>query len=541
MYPGSYALKHPDRAAFIMASTGATVSYAAFEMRSNRLAHLLRSQGLKRLDHYAIFMENNDRYLESCAAGERCGLYYTCVNSFLTADELAYILQNSESKLLICSYAKLDIALEAIKQCPRINMVLVCGEKAQAPSDQALAKVVSIEHLGSVAGRDQDSVRVHDFVEACHAYPATPVADESLGTPMLYSSGTTGRPKGILRPLPENPPSKPLPLFEFLTKLWRYREDMMYLSPAPLYHSAPQAAVSLTIRIGGTVVIMEKFDPMDYLSLIERYKISHSQLVPTMFSRMLKLSDKERATYDLSSLEVAIHAAAPCPPQVKEAMIDWWGPIIHEYYGATEGLGFTACDTAQWLSHKGSVGKVLFGDLHILDEAMQACPKGEPGTVWFKTGSPFEYFNDPEKTREATSPDGTMTTVGDVGYVDDDGYLYLTDRATFMIISGGVNIYPQECENLLITHPNVADAAVFGVPNADLGEEVKAVVELMPGVAADQATVDDLMAFCKAHLSIQKCPRSIDFEESLPRLPTGKLYKRILRDRYWGHKTSRIV
>jgi long-chain acyl-CoA synthetase len=222
-------------------------------------------------------------------------------------------------------------------------------------------------------------------------------------------------------------------------------------------------------------------------------------------------------------------------------MIDWWGPIIHEYYGATEGLGFTACDTAQWLSHKGSVGKVLFGDLHILDEAMQACPKGEPGTVWFKTGSPFEYFNDPEKTREATSPDGTMTTVGDVGYVDDDGYLYLTDRATFMIISGGVNIYPQECENLLITHPNVADAAVFGVPNADLGEEVKAVVELMPGVAADQATVDDLMAFCKAHLSIQKCPRSIDFEESLPRLPTGKLYKRILRDRYWGHKTSRIV
>jgi len=541
MYPGSYALKHPDRAAFIMASTGATVSYAAFEMRSNRLAHLLRAQGLKRLDHYAIFMENNDRYLESCAAGERCGLYYTCVNSFLTADELAYILQNSESKLLICSYAKLDIALEAIKQCPRINMVLVCGEKAQAPSDQALAKVVSIEHLGSVAGRDQASVRVHDFVEACHAYPATPVADESLGTPMLYSSGTTGRPKGILRPLPENPPSKPLPLFEFLTKLWRYREDMMYLSPAPLYHSAPQAAVSLTIRIGGTVVIMEKFDPMDYLSLIERYKISHSQLVPTMFSRMLKLSDKERATYDLSSLEVAIHAAAPCPPQVKEAMIDWWGPIIHEYYGATEGLGFTACDKAQWLSHKGSVGKVLFGDLHILDEAMQACPKGEPGTVWFKTGSPFEYFNDPEKTREATSPDGTMTTVGDVGYVDDDGYLYLTDRATFMIISGGVNIYPQECENLLITHPNVADAAVFGVPNADLGEEVKAVVELMPGVAADQATVDDLMAFCKAHLSIQKCPRSIDFEESLPRLPTGKLYKRILRDRYWGHKTSRIV
>jgi len=341
--------------------------------------------------------------------------------------------------------------------------------------------------------------------------------------------------------LPENPPSKPLALFDFLSKLWRYREDMMYLSPAPLYHSAPQAAVSLTIRIGGTVVIMEKFDPIHYLSLIGQYKISHSQLVPTMFSRMLKLSDEERRNVDLSSLELAIHAAAPCPPQVKEAMIAWWGPIIHEYYGATEGLGFTACDTEQWLSHKGSVGKVLFGDLHILDSAMQPCATGETGTVWFKTGSAFEYFNDPEKTREATSPDGTMTTVGDMGYVDEEGYLYLTDRATFMIISGGVNIYPQECENLLITHPSVADAAVFGIPNVDLGEEVKAVVQLMPGVESTETTEDELLAFCRSHLSIQKCPRSIDFAESLPRLPTGKLYKRILRDRYWGDKTSRIV
>jgi long-chain acyl-CoA synthetase len=527
MYPGSYALKNPDRAAFIMAGTGEVVSYAEFEQRSNRLAHLLRAQGLKRLDHYAIFMENNDRYLESCAAGERCGLYYTCVNSFLTADELAYILQNSESQLLICSYAKLDVAMDAIKQCPRIKMMLVCGQQAPAQSLSSLPK--------------NEGVIVQDFVSTCAAFPSTPIADESLGTPMLYSSGTTGRPKGILRPLPANPPSKPLALFDFLSKLWRYREDMMYLSPAPLYHSAPQAAVSLTIRIGGTVVIMEKFDPIHYLSLIARYKISHTQLVPTMFSRMLKLSDEERRNVDLSSLEVAIHAAAPCPPQVKEAMIAWWGPIIHEYYGATEGLGFTACDTEQWLSHRGSVGKVLFGDLHILDEAMRPCAKGEPGTVWFKTGSAFEYFNDPQKTQEATSPDGTMTTVGDVGYVDDDGYLYLTDRATFMIISGGVNIYPQECENLLITHPSVADAAVFGVPNADLGEEVKAVVQLMPGVESTKATEDDLLAFCRSHLSIQKCPRSIDFEESLPRLPTGKLYKRILRDRYWGNKTSRIV
>jgi long-chain acyl-CoA synthetase len=256
---------------------------------------------------------------------------------------------------------------------------------------------------------------------------------------------------------------------------------------------------------------------------------------------MLKLPDEVRARYDLSSLEITIHAAAPCPVQVKEAMIAWWGPIIHEYYGATEGLGFTACDSAEWLAHKGSVGRVMLGDLHILDEEMKPCPKGTPGTVWFRTATPFEYFNDAEKTRDARSPDGSMSTVGDVGYVDDDGFLYLTDRATFMIISGGVNIYPQECENLLITHPKVADAAVFGVPNVDLGEEVKAVVQLMPGVAEDAATVDELMAFCAAHLARQKCPRSIDFEAELPRLPTGKLYKRLLRDRYWGNKTSRIV
>ncbi len=299
---------------------------------------------------------------------------------------------------------------------------------------------------------------------------------------MLYSSGTTGRPKGILRPLPEQPPTQQLPIFDFLQKLWQYREGMIYLSPAPLYHSAPQAAVNLTIRNGGTVIIMESFDPERYLELVEKWGVTHSQLVPTMFSRMLKLPEAVRTRYDLSSLEIAIHAAAPCPAAVKEDMIKWWGPIIHEYYGATEGLGFTACNSAEWLAHRGTVGKVLLGDLHILDENMKPCPVGTPGTVWFKTATPFEYFNDPNKTREARSPDGSMSTVGDVGYVDSDGFLYLTDRATFMIISGGVNIYPQECENLLITHPKIADAAVFGVPNADLGEEVKAVVQPMPGI-----------------------------------------------------------
>jgi long-chain acyl-CoA synthetase len=286
---------------------------------------------------------------------------------------------------------------------------------------------------------------------------------------------------------------------------------------------------------------MEKFDPEAYLALIEKYRVTHSQLVPTMFSRMLKLPEAVRRRHDLSSLEIAIHAAAPCPVQVKEQMIAWWGPIVHEYYGATEGLGFTACDSQEWLAHRGSVGKVLLGDLHILDENMQPCPAGTPGTIWFKTATPFEYFNDPEKTASARSPDGSMSTVGDVGYIDRDRFLYLTDRATFMIISGGVNIYPQECENLLITHPKVADAAVFGVPNADLGEEVKAVIQLMPEFSPGQKLANELIEFCRQHLAHIKCPRSVDFEPELPRLPTGKLYKRLLRDRYWGNKSSRIV
>jgi long-chain acyl-CoA synthetase len=518
MYPGHHATERAGQPAFIMAGTGEEVSYAELEARSNRLAHLLRAHGLKRLDHYSIFMENNNRYLESCAAGERAGLYYTCINSYLMPDELAFILNNSQSKALITSKANHAVAAKALPQCPEVKLLLIVdGGEEHAP--------------------------FIDLDRAVEKFPATPIPDERLGTPMLYSSGTTGRPKGILRPLPEVPPSKPLPLFDFLNKLWQYREGMIYLSPAPLYHSAPQAAVSLAIRNGGTVVIMEQFDPEQYLKLIERYHVTHSQLVPTMFSRLLKLPEEVRRRHDLSSLEIAVHAAAPCPALVKEQMIEWWGPIIHEYYGATEGLGFTACDSAQWLKHRGTVGKVLLGDLHILDAEMKPCPKGEPGEIWFKTATPFEYFNDPdpEKTKRSRSADGSMSTVGDIGYVDDDGFLYLTDRSTFMIISGGVNIYPQECENLLVTHPKVADAAVFGVPNPDLGEEVKAVIQPMPGVAPCDELAQELIGFCQKHLSRQKCPRSVDFEAQLPRLPTGKLYKRGLRDRYWGGKSSRIV
>tara|TARA_R100000005_G_scaffold96703_1_gene86365 strand:+ start:1595 stop:3142 length:1548 start_codon:yes stop_codon:yes gene_type:complete len=515
MYPGKYATENPDRPAFIMASTGEAVSYRDYEERVNRLAHLLQREGLKQRDHYAIFMENNAWYMESCAAGERTGLYYTCINSYLTADELAYILNNSESRILITSRAKKDVARDALKQCPDVKLAIVVDDAS-----------------------DDRFTSLQDATRDC---PSTPLENERLGLSMLYSSGTTGKPKGILRPMPDAHPLDQIPLYTFLQKLWLYREDMIYLSPAPLYHSAPQAAVNFVIRFGGTVIIMERFDPEEYLRLVEKYRVTHSQLVPTMFSRMLKLPEEIRKQADVSSLEVAIHAAAPCPVQVKHDMINWWGPIIHEYYGATEGLGFTASNSEEWLAHPGSVGKVLLGDLHILDEEMNPCPLGVSGTVWFKTATEFEYFNDPERTKEALSPDGTMSTVGDMGYIDEDGYLYLTDRATFMIVSGGVNIYPQECENLLITHPKVADAAVFGVPNEDFGEEVKAVIQPMPAHSPDAELAAELDAFCRAHLSPQKCPRSFDFEEQLPRLPTGKLYKRLLRDRYWGNKTSRIV
>ncbi len=516
MYTGAQVKVRPNQAAFIMAGSGERVTYAELEARSNRLAHYLRGAGLQRLDHYSIFMENHPRYVESCGAGERSGLYYTCINSYLGGDEVGYLLENSRSKVLITSAAKLAVARAAMAAAPGVERCLV----ADGPGDGA---------------------RFQNLDDAVGQLPASQIDDERLGTPMLYSSGTTGRPKGIIRPLPDLAPNDGMALFDFLLKLWRYREDMVYLSPAPLYHSAPQAAISLTIRAGGTAVIMEHFDAEQYLALVERHRVTHSQLVPTMFSRMLKLPEDVRRRYDLASLEVAIHAAAPCPVEVKRQMIDWWGPVILEYYGATEGLGFTACDTAEWLAHPGTVGKVVLGEIAILDEEMRPQPTGEAGAIWFKTATPFEYFHDPEKTREARSSDGTLSTVGDVGYLDDDGYLYLTDRKSFMIISGGVNIYPQECENLLITHPKVLDAAVFGVPNQDLGEEVKAVVQPMPDAEAGPALEAELIGFCRERLAHMKCPRTVDFTNELPRLPTGKLYKRLLRDRYWGDRKTRIV
>ena len=516
MYPPEEAKARPDDPAFVMATSGEVVSFGEYEARANRLAHLFRGQALERADHVAFFMENNPRLLECEGAAERSGLYYTLVNSYLSAEEVAYIVNDCQARVFIASTAKRDVAMQLPAMCPNVERWLMVDADA---SDGAY----------------------EPYFEAVSGFPDDPIADEQLGAAMLYSSGTTGRPKGILRPLPEIHPGTPLPVMEFVKLMFRFREGMRYLSPAPLYHSAPQASVSATMRLGATSVIMERFDPTQFLDLVAEHRITHSQLVPTMFSRMLKLPEDVRRAADVSSLEAIVHAAAPCPVPVKEQMIKWWGPIIVEYYGATEANGFTFCDSNEWMAHKGTVGKPILGELVILDDDGTEVPTGTPGTVWFRGATNFEYYNDPEKTAESRDRSGEMSTVGDVGYVDDDGYLYLTDRKTYMIISGGVNIYPQETENLLITHSKVMDAAVIGVPNDDLGEEVKAVVQPIEGIGSGPELERELIAFCREHLAHYKCPRTVDFEEELPRLPTGKLYKRLLRDRYWKDHSSSIV
>ena len=461
-------------------------------------------------------MENHPRYVECGFAAERAGLYYTNVNSYLTAGELAYIVNDSLSQVLITSQSRLAVARDALRDYYHVKLCLV----VDGPSEG-------------------DAVRNLD--EAAAAFPSTPIPDESKGWAMLYSSGTTGQPKGILRPLADTPAREMTPFGAAFTKFWDIRRGEISLVPAPLYHSAPWGEAELTISLNGTAVVMERFDEEEVLRAIDKYRVTHAQFVPTMFSRMLKLPPDVRARYDLSSLRYVLHGAAPCPIPVKQAMIDWLGPIVHEYYSATEGLGLAMCDSEQWLKHKGTVGKAVYGEVHVLDAEMREVPPRTVGKLWFKTAYPFEYYNDPEKTAAANSPDRTMSTVRDIGYLDEEGFIYLTDRQSFMIISGGVNIYPQECENLLVTHPKVRDAAVFGVPNEEMGEEVKAVVQLMPSVEPGPETEAELIAFCRKHLAHLKCPRSIDFEEEVPRLPTGKLYKTALRDRYWkGHK-SRIL
>ena len=506
LHPCHHALSTPEKPALIMARSGETVTYRELEARSNQGAQLFRKLGLKRGDAIALLMDNNARYLEICFAAQRAGLFYTAMSSRLAPLEAEYIIRDCGAKALIVSASLAGQAAELLTKNPQVRQRYSVG--------------------GALPGHEP-------WEAATGAQPSVRVKDESAGRDMLYSSGTTGRPKGIKTELLDEAIDAPNTLTSITSKLYGLDASCVYLSPAPLYHAAPLRFNMTVMRFGGTAVIMEHFDAEEALGLIERHRVTHGQWVPTMFVRMLKLPGAARQRYDLSSLRVAIHAAAPCPLQVKEEMIGWWGPVLHEYYAGTEGNGFVACNSSEWLAHKGTVGRALLGEIRILDDASDAVmPCGETGTIYFANAPAFEYHNDPQKTAAAKSKQG-WTTLGDVGYVDQEGYLYLTDRKHFMIISGGVNIYPQEIENLLVTHPKVTDVAVIGVPNAEFGEEVKAVVQPADPREAGAALAEELIAWCRAHLSHVKCPKSVDFETELPRHPTGKLYKRLLRERYW--------
>ena len=495
----------PDKPAVILHPSGTTVTFGEMESRANQLAHLFRGAGLREGDPVAIIMENNEHYHTVMWAARRAGLYYVPINSHLTAAEAAYIIDNSAARAIV-------------------------GSAAQRP---VLARLA--EHLSG--GLPQLRLIANDSLDGWLSYPEcaadqpdTPIGDEIEGDLLQYSSGTTGRPKGIKRELSHLSPAEAPALMGALVGFWM-NADGVYLSPAPLHHTAP-SVWSMTMQAAGVpVVVMEKFDAEGALDAIQRHRITHGQFVPVMFNRMLKLPEAVRNSYDVSSLERVMHAAAPCPVEIKRQMIDWWGPIVDEYYASSEAIGSTLITAEDWLAHPGSVGRVMGGALHIVDADGSELPPGQAGEIYFETATRFEYLNDSEKTAASTHERGWIT-VGDIGFLDEDGYLYLTDRRHHMIISGGVNIYPQEAESLLVTHPRVMDAAVFGIPDEDMGQSVKGVVQLVDHTEASEEFAAELLTWLRDRLAHFKCPRTISFEAQLPRTDTGKLYKQTLIERY---------
>ncbi len=514
-YPGAVAAQRPDHAAIVMAATGEVVTYRELDDMANRLSQLFRAAGLQRGDHVAFCLENRAEFLPIAWGAHYAGLYYTAISSRLTSEEVAYIINDCGAQALITSPYLSEMAVDVIDSTPEVKMRLSVG--------------------GAIVGHES-------FEDAIASQPAAPLEARTEAADMLYSSGTTGRPKGIKVPMPEDPLGTAPGLLLLVTGLFGVNADAVYLSPAPLYHAAPLRFCMSNQRVGGTVVVMERFDAEEALAAIEKYKVTTSQWVPTMFVRMLKLDDEVRNGYDVSTLGAAVHAAAPCPVEVKHKMIDWWGPVLHEYYAGTEGNGFCYVGSEDWLAHPGTVGQPLIGELHIVDDDGNEVPVGEAGTIYFGEGGEFAYHNDEEKTASSRLANG-WSTLGDVGRVDEDGFLYLTDRKAYMIITGGVNVYPQEAENVLTMHPEVYDVAVIGVPNDDFGEEVKAVVQPVVMPADDEAAAAlsrTLISFCREQLADVKCPRTVDFRDELPRHPTGKLYKRLLKDEYWAN-TGRSI
>jgi long-chain acyl-CoA synthetase len=506
MHPREHVATSPGKPAIVMAGSARALPYRDLVSRSNRVARCFRDLGLEVGDGVAILLENHFRFFEPVWATQNSGLYLTTLSTHLTPAELAHILNDSGARILVTSRAFAEKVAALIPLASGVGHILM---------------------MDGTIGRTQSYEALTDGQED------GPLPGEVQGNFMLYSSGTTGFPKGIKPQLTGLPLGELTGILKTLIPTHGLREQSVYLSPGPLYHTAPLKWNIAIQSVGGTSVIMEQFDAEAMLAAIERHRVTHVQCVPTMFVRLLRLPDAVRAQYDLSSLERVIHAAAPCPIDVKERMIEWLGPIVEEYYAGTESNGLCVITAEEWLMRKGSVGRSVRGAIHIMDDTgEQELPPGEPGVIYFEGGTSFVYHKDPEKTARSRNNKG-WSAIGDVGYVDSEGYLFLTDRKDNVIISGGVNIYPQEAENLLTTHPKVFDAAVLGVPNADFGEEVKAVVQLMPGVAPSLELEGELRAWLSGRLAGIKQPRSYDYVESLPRLPTGKLLKRVLRERYW--------
>ncbi|QRP48927.1 acyl-CoA synthetase [Amycolatopsis sp. FDAARGOS 1241] len=498
MYPGVHAEQFPDKPAAIVAG-GEVLTYGQLEERSARLARHLHDAGLRRGDHIALLSANDPKVFEVYWAALRSGLYVTAVNRHLAAAEVAYVVDDCGAQVLIVSAGLADVAEAVVADTQNVR--------------------IRLAYRGSVPGYES-------YEDALASSSPEPLPEQPRGVDMLYSSGTTGRPKGIKPPLADRRVDEPGDGYTAaFGPLYGFGPDTVYLSPAPVYHAAPLRFGGVVQALGGTVVLMEKFDAEQALSAIETHRVTHSQWVPTMFVRMLKLPGETRAEYDLSSQRVAVHAAAPCPVDVKRAMIDWWGPILHEYYSSTEGSGITFIDSEQRLAEPGSVGRAGIGVIRICGEHSEELPAGEFGTVYFERDTvPFSYHNDPARTAEAQHPEHpTWTTTGDIGYVDEDGYLFLTDRKAFRIISGGVNIYPQEIENALTLHPKVLDVAVVGVPGPEMGESVQAFVE--PAGALRPGLGEELRDYLRERIAHYKVPKGFTFVDSLPHTPTGKLVK----------------
>lgn len=503
LHPSLHATATPDKPAVIMAGSEESLTYGQLEQASNRHARLMRQLGLGAGDAVAICVENSLAFLPLVLACQRSGLTYVCISTRLLAHEVDYILRDSGARLLIVS--------------PGIDA-----------ADRIRATISADLPLFSVNGPVPGATPWEPLADGL---PMDPLPDERAGTEMLYSSGTTGRPKGILQPPPSADIADPDALTMLARTYFGLSGDSVYLSPAPLYHAAPLRWSLATLKSGGVVVVLERFDAELTLASIQAHRVTHGQFVPTHFVRMLKLPEPVRARFDLSSLRLAIHAAAPCAIPVKQAMIDWWGPILVEYYAGTEGNGMTMITSEEWLAHPGSVGRAVLGQPRICGPDGEELPTGQEGEVYFSEARPFAYHNDPERTAATANRHG-WTSLGDIGRVDEEGYLYLTDRKSFMIISGGVNIYPQEIEDLLIQHPRVTDAAVIGAPCPEMGERVVAVVQPADMAEADDRLAAELTAWVRQGLSGVKVPRQIDFMEQLPRHDTGKLYKQPLRARY---------